>query len=435
MDQNRLSRGSNIEISELNHFQMGETRRKKPSKRSVKASSGKTKSHLPSPPSSATQTASEASSYPSSQLAEVTIHDGNPRACIIQPTDPTLLDIRKTAERGIGVFAARKIPAGTLVVAETPLIRLTRAQEHSLDGEHEALKESTIKQQYQALPLSLRKGYDKLFDTEKPQFSRHKSIFYSNCYNLDQHSEQGGACIGLLASRINHACGGHNVQLSFADHASLAIHTDEDDTDESESASSTRDSFDTQLRTGIMLMHATKDIPKGKELLSNYLSPYMVSQARQNELQMHYKFTCDCSACLQQGFWAESDERRSQMRRLKTSIEQSEAAFQAHLKTKHDSNGAKSGKLDLVVMQEVASAVEALSKLANLLIKEGLQGHELVSVYRDLTKWSFRNGDQTVGRRWAAKERESSIICFGAGSKQVAEIDHNTRMKGEMSIE
>lgn len=402
---------------------MGETRQKKPSRRSAKASQGKSKGKSLAVPASGTQTSSEAPSISSSQFGDLSIQNERSGLSALQAADPSLLDVRKTIGKGIGVFAARKIPAGTLVVVEAPLIRLTKAQEHSPDGDDEELKERSIRQQYNALPTSLRKGYDKLFDTEKPQFSRQKSIFYSNCYNLDQHSEYGGACIGLLASRINHACGGHNIQFSFADNAYLEVCANDNSTDESDSASSSRASLDSERRSGLIIMHAIKDIPKGKELLSNYLSPFMVSQARQNELQMHYKFTCDCSACMQQGFWADSDERRSQMRRYKASIERSEAAFQAHINAKQDANEMKPCKSDLVILQEAASAIEALSKLANLLVKEGLSGYDLVLVYRDLAKWSFRNDDERSGKRWTAKERELSILCFGSGSKQVAAID------------
>lgn len=401
---------------------MGETRQKKPSKRSVKPSRGKdnAKALLLLPDNGQIQ--SEARPILSDQFSELSIFETHTRGDQIPgfgPADPTLIDIRKTIGKGIGVFAARKIPAGTLVVAEAPLIRLTRAQELSTDGDDEQLKEISIKRQYTALPATLRRDYDKLFDTEKPQFSRPKSIFYSNCYNLDQHSELGGACIGLTASRINHSCSSHNVQFSFADEGYLDTPVDEEYTDESESAQSAA-SVVIRRRSGLMLMHAIKDIPKGKELLSNYLSPYLVSQVRQNELQMHYKFTCDCSACTQQGFWADSDVRRSQMRKHRASIERSEGVIQAHFKTSHAS-GKQLSKL--LVLQETASAVDALEKLANLLFKEGLNGYDLLLVYQDLAKWSFMNGDATAGRCWSEKERTMSLICFGATSKRVSDID------------
>ena len=87
-----------------------------------------------------------------------------------------LLELVSTPDRGLALFTTRKIKAGTLILAEQPLISLDKDEEDDPDA---------IEREFSRLPRSEQKAYLKLFDAQKSRMSRVVSIYYSNCYNCD----------------------------------------------------------------------------------------------------------------------------------------------------------------------------------------------------------------------------------------------------------
>lgn len=89
-------------------------------------------------------------------------------------------------------------------------------------------------------------------------------------------------------SRVNHSCL-PNVQFSFEedlpDDFSMSPPQDYAEHDvvatDAEACSYNRNQ-------GIMLFHTIKDIPAGKEVMSNYESAYLLASDRQLKQQMHY---------------------------------------------------------------------------------------------------------------------------------------------------
>ena len=341
---------------------------------------------------------------------------GEPEACLVE--------VRSTSGRGLGLFATSKIFAGTILFSEPPLIRLTARDEgEGSTANGEELKEQALRRCHKALPVELRKSFRSLHDTQKPGFSKEKSIYYSNCYDLSWRSRRGGSAIGLMSSRINHSCCSPNAIMSFVDAENLDSN-----------------GSDMEAREEVMVWHAIKDIPRGKEVLSNYISVYQLAAQRCNELRMHYKFDCDCAACKQEGYWANSDTRRRQMISYGRQVKQSEEAL-TRIKAEFPCKGAEADEHtvdspateranDTLYLRSAAAKLEIecatsnLEKLADLLVKEGLQGNELAIVYKNLTKWSMRSGHLRAGSAWKEKHRQVCITCFGASSQRVKEIDN-----------
>ncbi|KAJ4511143.1 hypothetical protein HRR83_007184 [Exophiala dermatitidis] len=217
----------------------------------------------------------------------------------------SLLELINTPDRGMGVFARRKIKAGTLVLVERPLIILDKDEETN---------PAAIEREFAALSRADQKVYLRLWDAEKSGMSRVVSIYYSNCYNCDEfvkpkqanttattsssrHNKHdssavrdarttagGGSAIGAFASRLNHSCV-PNVQFSY------------DET------------------TNEMQFRAIRDIARGKEICSNYDKVVFETRSkRQRKQQIYYGFVCTCEACEPHTeFWARSDERRKGM--------------------------------------------------------------------------------------------------------------------------
>lgn len=442
---------------------MGETRQKKPTKKSLRAQqtanvpvsdlsselggleiSPDTNSSFGASPCSGSQ-----SSLPNSSLL---VSSSNlDLETFASSGDRNLVHVISAGLKGLGVFARQKISAGTLVLAERPLIRLT-----SDDEERDRREDSMLEDMYKSLSRSTRKDYLALHDTNKPKYSRVKSIYYSNCYNLQRYTG-GGSCIGLTASRINHSCV-PNVQFSFADNLPHGFRTFDDSKTEDSEGSTSSSTCSSTTKNGYMVFFAVKDIAKGKELFSNYSdSDYLVFSDRQNAMLMHYKFLCTCQSCSQNEYWAKSDTRRYEMIEHKKNAQQSEKAWcnarktcysQLRLQyerstTKKDWNEQEDELAALSKEEKATSpalvsdawmqhpkakaearfAIENLEKLLSLLLKEGLTGLRLCAVYRSLAKWSFRAGDTDKASKWTDKEKETCIMCFGVWSDRVREID------------
>ena len=298
-----------------------------------------------------------------------------------------LIEILSTPDRGLGVFARRKIKAGKLVLAERPLLRLSKEEENDSDA---------IECEFDNLSHADQKLYLQLFDAQKSRMTRVTSIYYSNCYNLDSFRPdgKGGSAVGAIASRFNHSCV-PNLQLSF--------------------------NFDKNL----MMFYAIRDIPRGKEVCTNYeKNVFDAAVNRRRRLQMYYGFTCQCEACLgpaKNEFWAKSDQRRRAMFEAFKTIQECEKGYMASVvaadvKTEDSDPPTQSVNI-------AKEALAALVKLESLLVKEGLNGVVLTNTYRSLSKWSERLQDYPQAARWKEKEEINSLHGLGPHAFRTIECD------------
>lgn len=304
--------------------------------------------------------------------------------CSSDEEDITYCEVRSTPEKGQGLYATRAIRPGTLLFREQPLISLSKELEESYEA---------IEAAFAGLRKCEKKTYLALFDAKKSRMSTVVSVYYSNCYSTEQFatmdtvpSFDGGSCIGAKSSRINHSCV-PNVLFSFVTPCSA-------------------------YPEGQMRFYAIKAIARGRELVSNYdKNVFEPAAKRQQKYMLHYGFRCACEACHPQTeFWNKSDERRGAMKKAIGDVQRLEREWQKAV-------DAKDMIQRPVIVQQ---AIERLLKLEGLLRKETLTYIPLANVYRSLTKWSQRGGED--GRSWSQLELEVVTTVFGRRSSRSARL-------------
>ncbi|KAJ9611140.1 hypothetical protein H2200_004323 [Cladophialophora chaetospira] len=325
-----------------------------------------------STPTQPSHTGSDATVSPCPELDDTSSPESE-----LRPQD-TLLEVLSTPDRGLAVFTRRKIKAGTLILAETPLIFLSKADENDAVA---------IEKEFYRLSRPDQKAYLKLFDAQKSRMSQVVSIYYSNCYNCEgfKLDGTGGSALGAMASRINHSCI-PNVQFSYHEPSNK------------------------------MRFFTIRDIARGKEVVSNYERTVTdVAAKRQRKQQMYYGFTCRCEACVPRSeFWEKSDERRKGMHDAIRTVQVCEKRF-----VDRDAAIAQVERVEIAT-----EALEALAKLETLLSKESLVGVPLANAYRSMAKWEERKGeiDSREVMKWKTRELEVCTNAFGKDAQRTMDI-------------
>jgi len=277
------------------------------------------------------------------------------------------LEVKQSPGKGAGIFATRKIVAGTCVLTERPLIILDRPEEDDPEA---------IEREFRKLSKAGQRQYLRLFDAEKSRLTRVVSIYYSNCYNCDGSKEHGGSAVGAMSSRINHSCV-PNVQFSY----------------------------DEARR--VMTFYAIRNIPRGKEIFSNYdKAVFETAAKRMRKQRLYYGFVCDCEACRPQtDFWVRSDDRRRAMGEATRELKELEINYEAGHR------------------EDVRTALDTLARLEGLLMREGLVGLALANTYRSMAKWAERMGDMDEVWKCKSREKKVYVLCFGPEAPRVKDID------------
>jgi len=349
-----------------------------------------TSSSFLAPPSLSSRESRSSLPSSSSATSRTTRHD-------LDIYDPSCIEVKSTPNKGYALFAASHIPKGTIVLAERPTIRLTTEDEAMKDAADEILEEKLHQ-----LPTRTQKYFKKLHNARKDGFTKLRSIYHSNCYNLDgSRSTFGGSCIGLTASRINHSCI-PNVQFTFLETIpEQLLNTVQDNDVDAEGDVEELSSVD-----GIMVFRALRAISKGKEIVSNYETVYAIRSQRQLQLQLHYGFQCDCDACtVSSEFWAADDGRRQQMIRRRSRIDAIETrivlkkepisrgreldTYFLRSKTFNDGDSESENLVPLSI-GHCSDVMGTLNTLESLLVKEGLTGIELQRVCEEKIEWERR---------------------------------------------
>jgi hypothetical protein len=191
-----------------------------------------------------------------------------------------LYEIRYTSGRGYGCFATRRLPHGTRILADKPLLIVPVANYYETDIKEPFAK---LTEEEKALYFSLHSAHgqdpenwpkhihNEVEDQEKCRIlEQHSarvskdpsliSIFQTNCMELGS-----GAAIFPNAARFNHSC---NPNACFVWNSAIGMET----------------------------IHAMRDIEKGEEITVTYCNMMEDYTNRMWELK-HYGFFCDCPAC------------------------------------------------------------------------------------------------------------------------------------------
>lgn len=181
--------------------------------------------------------------------------------------------------KGKGLVATRKIPMGTRILSEEPIIRVPEA---ALDSQ---TLRASICRQVDALTPDQRQAFLSMHNIHADDAaSRFLGIIRTNALPFGDDVREEG--IFLNACRINHACD-NNAQKSWNEN--IKRHT----------------------------IHASRDIEKGEEITIYYLGVLNNRKARQEALRRKFAFTCSCRLCsLPPDQSQESDRRLDEIFKL-----------------------------------------------------------------------------------------------------------------------
>jgi len=184
----------------------------------------------------------------------------------------SLYTVRPSAGEGLGCFSTALIPAGTLILSETPLFNV-----------REPRTNAAVITAFSKLPKSQQEQYLSLYaqNAEARGDAKVIDIFNSNAWQTGSRTS-----ICPLAARFNHAC---------VPNASFAWNS----------------------RSCRITVHAIVDIPVDTQINLSYERPYQTIESRREKLSA-YGFECSCLACGSGA--AASDVRRARMVTLDAKI-------------------------------------------------------------------------------------------------------------------
>ncbi|TID24035.1 Versicolorin B synthase [Venturia nashicola] len=151
-------------------------------------------------------------------------------------------------------------------------------------------------------------------------------------------------------------------------------------------------SFAWNSRLSSATIHAVVDIPPNTQIYLSYEKPYQNLEERRVKLSS-YGFVCSCPAC-------GSDAEVSEIRRTRMAILDGRIRVGRRQKWKADNP-------------------KAALELLRLVKEEGLMGEALALAYHDVAVGYVKHGRVDLALRYAAKELELGIRCYGMDSLYV----------------
>jgi hypothetical protein len=347
------------------------------------------RSHISSPSSLRTDTTTETTTTTSSSemnplAAAFTprFMDSNSSSIPPAPAATQLFELRKTVNKGFGLFATSHIPRGTLIICEQPLMRVSSESVHFAWGTYCRLN-SAEKAAFDSLHGHQAEGLDfenasrtLLIDPNDDSMDeddieelvaeqiRVMKIFSVNNFHLPP-SDLG---IYAIASRLNHSC------VPNAHH-----------------------SYNPVLKK--ITVYTVKDILPDEELCTTYLGGeghYYMRPQRLELLRSRYGFTCDCPACVDRT--GTSDGRREAM----ASITWGLAQFR---------DGVKS--VNQFIPTDRIAALKQAEDLITVMLNEGLVTIELAKAYRTASRHALQLQNYEKSVEYARDEAEVEKNCMG----------------------
>lgn len=193
-------------------------------------------------------------------------------------SDP-MYAIQQIPGKGKGLVATRKIPMGTRILSEKPIIRFPEAAPDSQK------LEASIRRQVDVLTPAQRQSFLSMHNLYADDGgSQELGIIRTNALPFGDNELEGA--IFLDACRINHACD-NNAQKSWNEN--IKRHT----------------------------IHALRDIEKDEEITIYYIAVVNNREARQEAFRRKFAFTCSCRLCsLPPDQSQESDRRLDEILKL-----------------------------------------------------------------------------------------------------------------------
>lgn len=298
------------------------------------------------------------------------------------PSATQMFELRKTSDKGFGLFATAHIKRGTLIICEEPLLkipgrdvhlawgpycRLGNAQRAAYDSLY-AFNPANINLEHASRALLIDPNDDSLDQEDVEELVaeqvRIMSIFSVN--NIEMQT--GGLAVFATASRLNHSC-----------------------------TPNVHHSYNPPLKS--MTVHAVRDIYPEEELLTTYLGgpgTYIVRSERNEKLIATYGFTCSCHACSDDT--GQSDGRRELMACVTWGLDQyNQAAAADHP----------------FVPANPLAALRQAEDLITIMLSEGVVTIELTKAYRTASTRALKLKDYDKAIEYSRNEAEVERNCLG----------------------
>lgn len=268
-----------------------------------------------------------------------------------------------------GFVAKKKIPKGTRILSEEPIVRLPR-ELISVDQSQATKYQVRVKilNQLAKLHPNYKKAFLELYHS-CPEESDEFGIALTNALPLGSSSSTCG--VFLQASRLNHSC--HpNAQETWHD------------------------------SIGKLTIYACQDIEEGEEITISYLKKRACYKTRQAILKANYRFRCLCSLCsLPLTERKLSDTRLEEIQKLKDEV----TSTMAHVLNPLDN-------------------LHKVQKLLTLMINEGIRDVSLSKGYSYAFVTAISHGDQARAKVFADRAMHSRITVEGEDSAMVKRLEH-----------
>ena len=193
-------------------------------------------------------------------------------------------EIRPSPDKGLGAFAVKEIPSGSLILAESPTIILMQ--------EPLSIRDADIEAALLTLSPFQRDSFHTLSAPPTQYESELQRKFLGN--SMSPSAIPGSTCLCLRIARFNHSCR-PNSEMAWNPFTRT---------------------FD---------LYAIRTIERGEEILWNYVpgSNYMPKSYRQFVQFLNWRFVCNCEFC--EGMTAEwrirNDRTRERMYLLQKSLQ------------------------------------------------------------------------------------------------------------------
>ncbi|KAF3938630.1 hypothetical protein ABW19_dt0203004 [Dactylella cylindrospora] len=296
-----------------------------------------------------------------------------------------LYEERQTLEAGIGAFATTRIPSGTRLFCEEPLVILPDEAGHldlhgavkALPGDKQTLywnlaassKPSKNVAWIDALRAASEEDASDIFNTIVEEYELAWSIYETNRFTC--WYANGIKMLGIfpMSARLNHSCA-PNVFHRY-------------------------NPFINRLT-----VHALRDIEPGEELLTSYIDICHPTVVRR-QLLKHWGFRCRCTACDSPD--DEEDYRRKRLEDLFQKINNREKK-----RAKNESKWTE---------KDYERSLAIVVKTIRLLEKEGMEETDTLGVVYILgAKFAVKCGQEEDAVGWAEKLIEIEKKCLGEDS-------------------
>jgi hypothetical protein len=277
-------------------------------------------------------------------------------------SQPEVYTVRSSSGKGLGVFALHDLEIGSIIMRETPILRIKRPDFVKGTGYPMSAVSQLVRSEFALLsPEEQEEVMDLTYyatKAEKESSDRLGLIFRSNAYNT-------GETIGLFPkiARINHSCRPNT-------------------------------SYYWNTRLNQRVVYANRKIKKGEELFDSYISLLITHEERQKQLD-RYGFTCSCEACaMENGAIQRSDKRRVDIRKAFLDFEPQ------LMLTVPESKSAK---------RQARKNAKASLELIELVQKEGLADY-YANAYKIAAISHARVLDWGTATNWANKGYELRVM-------------------------